>query len=169
MTTTETRKLEKRLVELERKDTTVPTQIQKETNMEQRKLILVPYASGPDKEFTISENGDRLLKMHWEDTHPWGQWSADNPWKQWSAGQTNKTKSMKISMKTHEDQIEKLGDLIILRQDNKEYGFVESRINGLVFYAPAETIVALNGMLDKPTSLVAEEHPEVLNVLGFEL
>ncbi len=59
-----------------------------------------------------------------------------------------------------------LADLIRLRRDNDEYGFVQNLVTGKIFYAPSETLELLRGIMGKPVTELATESPEVLAALG---
>lgn len=147
------------------------TSLQIPSQVVEHQLTLVPYASGPDKEFSQGASKEMdPLKLRWEDTNPWGQWSAQGPWGQWSAGRTGDAGEKAPERSVSVDQVfDKLGNAIAIRQDNERYGFVQSLINGIVLYAPIETINALRGMLNTPMNMVAKEHPEVLEAIGFKL
>lgn len=58
-----------------------------------------------------------------------------------------------------------LGDVIKMRMDGAEYGFVYNDANDVVFLAPARTVELLKGLLRTPLQEVRDRYPGVMQAL----
>jgi len=123
-------------------------------------ILLVPYVTKPEQEYADKHKCyDHGGVSEWEDHVQWTDYPqpTHSEWTQYSDHPSYNGK--------YEGKLVSLSDLIEIREDAEDYGFVYNKETNVVFLANKQTIDFLRSHMYNPLMEFQQEYPQIYSKL----
>lgn len=147
---------------------------EKQTFLEANGIIIRPYMRGPTKQFLPQIKG--LLRTesnpsfsNWDNFSNYsnygnydnyGNYSNYNNFSNCQSSNSRAANITEISVTN-----KKLNEILQIREDCEEYGFVHNLRNNIIFFTNSKAIKLITELAEKDINSIRKTHPEILSAL----